>query len=100
MVTIFRVLPEITEPDFVTELAAITLMVAGTEFGGLELLPGSLFHEPPQAGGFGVNVLAKPLKASGAAPPLREFSFAHCAPQKVTFLPTTALRSPITKLPA
>src|SRR5207302_9191101 len=99
MVTIFRSLPEITEPDIVTELAAITLMVDGTVARGPELLPGSLFHVPPQVAGFGFNVFANPLKAAGAAPPLSEFCFDHCDPQKVTCCPTAALASPITKRP-
>ena len=35
-------------PDLVIELAAITLMKAGTLSGGLQLLPGSLFQVPPR----------------------------------------------------
>src|SRR5438445_723149 len=92
-------LPEITAPDWVIELATITLIVFGTPLGGTELLPGSLFHVPPQAAGFVLVKLAKPLKLTGAGPPLREFCVAHCAPQKTTRRPTTALRSPMTKLP-
>jgi hypothetical protein len=89
-----------TGPDLTIELAAITLMKAGTVSGGLQLLPGSLSHVPPHDGGFGFNTLAKPLKLAGAEPPLRWFAFDHWAPQKVIFVPTTASRSPITKLPA
>ena len=77
-------LPEIVDPDFDIELATITRMVDGIVAGGLELLPGFDFQVPPQLGGFGAAELAKPLKASGAEPPLRIFCFAHCAPQKVT----------------
>ena len=98
--TILGPLPLMTGPDLVTELAAITLMKAGTLSGGLQLLPGSLSHVPPHDGGFGLNTLAKPLKLAGAEPPLRWFALSHWAPQKVTFVPTTASRSPITKLPA
>jgi hypothetical protein len=43
--------------------------------------------------------LANPLKSEGAAPPLSVFKLAHCAPQNVTRLPTTALRSPTTNVP-
>ena len=34
-----------------------------------------------------------------AAPPLRSFSFHHCAPQNVTAVPIAAFLSPITKVP-
>ena len=60
-----------TVPDLVIELAAITLMKAGTLSGGWQLLPGSLCQVPPHDGGFGFNTLAKPLKLAGAEPPLR-----------------------------
>ena len=60
-------------------------------------MPGSLVHVPPQLAGFVLVEFAKPLKLDGADPPLSEFFFAHCAPQKVTCWPTTAFRSPITK---
>jgi hypothetical protein len=92
--------PEITDPDFVIALATITRIVAGTLPGGLELLPGSVFHVPPQVAGFGVVIFANPLKESGAEPPLKLFCFAHCAPQNITDLPTTAFLSPMTKLSA
>jgi hypothetical protein len=55
-------LPEIVEPDFVIELAAITVISCGTLSGGEQLFPGRLDHVPPQAGGFVFVVLAKPLK--------------------------------------
>lgn len=80
-------------------LAAITLIVAGTLAGGGALLPGSVVQVPPQTAGFGVLLSAKPLKLVGASPPLNELTLAHFAPQKVTLLPTTAFRSPMTKLP-
>jgi len=38
------------------------------------------------------------LKAAGARPPLNALELVQCAPQNVTCWPTTALRSPITKL--
>ena len=91
-------LPEITGPDFVIELATITLMVDGSVAGGPELPPAPLVHVPPQNAGLGVVVSAKPLKADGAGPPLNALDFAHFAPQNVTCCPTTALRSPMTKL--
>ena len=99
MITILGLFPEMTDPDFVMELAAITLMVGGTVGGGPTLLPGSLFQVPPQLAGLGVTTLAKPLNASGADPPLKLLAFAQLDPQKVTFFPTTASKSPITKLP-
>ena len=73
-----------TDPDFVIELDAITVMKDGTLFGGPELFPGSLLHTPPQFGIVPPIELAKPLKAEGAAPPLSLFVFAHCEPQKYT----------------
>lgn len=77
-------LPDIVEPDFFIELDAITVMYDGTLLGGPELFPGSLVHTPPQVGGFVLVESAKPLKLFDAEPPLREFCFAHCAPQNVT----------------
>ena len=70
-------LPAIVEPDLFIELATITVMYAGTLLGGPELLPGSLFHVPPQAGGVVLVEFAKPLKVEGAGPPLSEFELAH-----------------------
>ena len=90
MTTSIGMLPEIVPPDCVIELAAITVMNGGTLLGGVELLPVPLVHVPPQAAGFGLVELAKPLKLWGAVPPLREFTEAQCAPQNVTWLPTTA----------
>src|SRR4051812_11701166 len=87
-----------TEPFFVTELETITVMYCGMAAGGPELLPGSLVHVPPQMAGAVLVALANPLKLDGAAPPLKEFCFAHCAPQNVTWFPTMALLSPMTKL--
>ena len=94
--TIMGTLPEMVGPVFVTELEAITAMYEGTLSGGFELFPGSLVQLPQQLCG---AVSANPLKALGAGPLLSEFTFAHCAPQKVTVLPTAALTSPITKEP-
>ena len=71
MVTIMGMSPLSIEPDFVIKLETITVMSAGTLGGGPELLPGSLCHVPPQAGGFGFGELAKPLKLAGAGPPLK-----------------------------
>ncbi len=75
--TILGLLPLMTEPDWVIELAAIAVMNVGTLFGGLQLLPGSLNQVPPHDGGFGFNTLAKPLKLAGAEPPVRWFAFHH-----------------------
>ena len=72
------------EPDLLIELETITAMYSGTLLGGPELLPGSLVHVPPQLGGWVLVESAKPMKLEGAAPPLNEFSLAHCAPQNVT----------------
>ena len=41
-------------------------MNCGRLSGGSELLPGSVVHDPPQATGFGLVELAKPLKEGGA----------------------------------
>jgi hypothetical protein len=92
-------LPEIVEPDFVMELDAITARYDGTLLGGPELLAGSLVQVPPWAGGFVLVEFANPLKLDGAEPPVRLFDLFHCESQNVTWLPTTALRSPMTKLP-
>ena len=64
-------------PDLVIELEAITAMNEGTVAGGFELFPGSVVQVPPQADGVGLVWSAKPLKAAGAEPPLREFTVAH-----------------------
>jgi hypothetical protein len=73
-------------------------MYAGSgPFGGGALFPGLVFQPTPQ---FGVSgFFANPLKAAGAEPPLREFFFHHCAPQKVTFVPIALFLSPITNEP-
>jgi hypothetical protein len=98
-IAIFGISPEMTLPDLVIELATITVMVEGTVAGGDVLLPGPPFHVPPQAGGFVLVILAKPLNFLGAWPPLRGFSFAQWAPQNITGWPTIAFLSPTTKLP-
>jgi hypothetical protein len=91
--------PEIVDPDLLIELDTMIAIYDGMLSGGPELLPGSVVHVPPQLGGVVLLWLAKPLKLAGAVPPLKEFSFHHCAPQKVTDVPTAAFRSPITKCP-
>ena len=73
MTTNIEMLPEIVEPDWVMELAAITVMNGGRVLGGPELLPVELVHVPPHEAGFGLMELAKPLKLWGAVPALREF---------------------------
>src|SRR5690242_13619598 len=91
-------LPEITRPFFVIELAEIASITGGSgPSGGSELLPGSVVQLPPQ---LPLTSLAKPLKALGAAPPESVLSFAHCAPQNSTDSPTDALPSPTTKFSA
>src|SRR6266550_257774 len=95
-ITICGISPEIVAPDLLIEPDTMTAIYEGTLLGGSELLPGSVVQVPPQLGGVVLLWLAKPLKLAGALPPLKEFSFDHCAPQKVTELPTTAFRSPIT----
>ena len=71
-------------PDFVIELATITLMVDGSVAGGTELPPEPFVQVPPQNAGLGVVFSAKPLKAEGAGPLLNELDFAHFPPQNVT----------------
>ena len=72
------------DPELPIELAAIAVIVESTVAGGGGLFPGPVCQVPPQADGFGVVELAKPLKAAGAEPPLNEFRFAHSDPQNVT----------------
>src|SRR5712692_692811 len=94
----WTVSPEISEPSLPTELVTITAMKAGSgPSGGGVLLPGSVVQATPQLGVVGSS--AKPLKLRGAEPPLKELSFAHRAPQKVTEVPIAAFLSPMTKLP-
>jgi hypothetical protein len=96
--TILTMSPEMVEPDLLTWLETRTPMKEGSEAGGFPLFPGPAFHISPQDGG--VLVLeAKPLKLSGAAPPLRELSRDQLALQKVTVVPLALLLSPITKAP-
>src|SRR5262249_35021775 len=87
------------EPDFEIELETITIMKAGSApLGGGVLLPGLVDQLGPQAGR-PAGLFSKPLKEAGAEPPLRSFTFDHCAPQKVTAVPIAALPSPITNVP-
>jgi len=46
-----------------------------------------------------VTVLAKPLKAEGAKPPVRTFTFDHELPHHVCVPPAPALTSPTTNTP-
>src|SRR5512133_3718998 len=75
--------PEIVAPDFSIEVDTRTPMNEGTTSCGDELFPGLVDQLPPQTGGAGLVVSAKPLKLGGASPPLSTFSVAHCAPQNV-----------------
>jgi hypothetical protein len=71
------VFPPIVEPDFEIELATRTRMKAGRGGGGgSELPPGPVDQLCPQAGLL-LGLLAKPLKAAGAGPPLSEVSYDH-----------------------
>ena len=97
--TTFGVLPEMVEPDLVIELETITAIYAGTLAGGFELLPGSVVHVAPHEVGVVMLELANPLKPFGAAPPVKELTFAHCEPQKVTLCPTAELLLPMTNEP-
>ena len=99
MTAMWGILPEMVFPDLPIELDTKTAMNEGTLSGGAELAPGSEVHVPPQVGGVVLGVRAKPLKLSGAAPPLRELRLAHSAPQNVTAFPLTLLLSPMTKPP-
>ena len=96
--TMWTIVPEIVDPDLEIELETITAMKAGTVPGGPALLPGPVDQRVPQVAGT-LGLFAKPLKLSGADPPLSEFSFAHWAPQNVTCEPTPADWSPTTKAP-
>lgn len=58
------------EPDWVTELVAITVMNCGRLLGGTPLLPGRAVHVPLQAAGLGLVEPANPLKLLGGDPPL------------------------------
>jgi hypothetical protein len=75
-ITMWKVSPEMVERDRPMELETITAMSAGSgPAGGPELLPGLVDQLVPQV--TDVGVLAKPLNAGGASPPLRLFSFHH-----------------------
>src|SRR5712692_10475193 len=90
--------PEIVGPDLLDELVTMTPISRGSgPSGGGVLLPGSVLHPAPQLGVPGLS--AKPLKLRGAGPPVSELTFAHCAPQNITELPTTAFLSPMTNAP-
>jgi hypothetical protein len=58
--------------------------------GGPELFPGLLVQVSPQTGGFVLMVEAKPLKPSGALPPLSKFKLDQSAPQNVSVPAPTA----------
>src|SRR6266851_4819732 len=96
--TMWTMVPEVVEPDLVALLVTITAMKVGSgPAGGGELLPGAAVKVAPQVGV--VGLFAKPLKLLGAAPPLKELVFAHCAPQNVTEVPIAEFWSPMTKAP-
>src|SRR6266496_4453971 len=91
-------LPEIAEPDLLTELVTITAMNAGSgpDGGGAEL-PGAVIQSTPQAGVRGAG--AKPLKLLESFPAPARLFWVHCAPQNITRSPTPACWEPMTKLP-
>src|SRR5439155_13985265 len=95
--TISGTSPEIVEPDLVILLETTTPMKDGSVSGGLELLPGLEVQVSPQAGGFVLMVAAKPLKLSGAGPPLSTLLRDQSWPQNSTF--PVAVWSPTTKAP-
>src|SRR6266849_7688989 len=99
-VTMWTMFPLILEPDWVTLLETITLIRPGSVAGGAELLPVVVVQVETQVSA--VGLLAKPFMDDGALPPLKLLSFAHCASQKSTWLPTVgppAERFPMTKAP-
>src|SRR2546429_5338541 len=92
------VVPLICAPLFTTESVEITPRYAGSgPAGGGALLPGSVFQVSLHVGAAGL--LAKPLNAAGAVPPVTTFRLAHWAPQNVTVLPTPLEPSPTTNAP-
>lgn len=96
---IWMMFPETVSPDLVIELETRVPMKDGSTSGGAPLLPGPVVHVPPQLGGVLLKVFAKPLKLSGAGPPLNELSVDQFAPQNVTAVPLAASLSPIAKAP-
>src|SRR6267143_6211095 len=94
-------LPLMIDPDWVTLLETITPMNLGTLGGGGVELPVSVDQLPPQFGGGRPRKLssnpAKPFIALGGAPPLMRLIFAHWLLHHVTWLPSPASRSPMTK---
>src|SRR5947209_4892968 len=70
--------------------------------GGGGLLPVLVVHDPPQAGGAGVVMLAKPLNDPVFGSLVTLFIFHHCEPHQLTCVDAVAdatVRSPSTKLP-
>ena len=90
-------LPEMREPDFIIELATITLMVDGSVAGGPELPPAPLVHVPPQNAGLGVCSGKTPKgRRGGTAAQL--IGFCPVSSPECHVLPHHRARSPITKL--
>ena len=89
--------PEIVDPDWVMLLATTTPMKGGIVSGGLELLPGRLVQVSLQAGGLVLTSEAKPLKLSGAGPPLSTLSRDQLWPQNST--DPVSVSSPTTNEP-
>jgi hypothetical protein len=89
--------PEMLEPDLVTLLVTMMPRYCGTLAGDGALLPGAAWNVAPTVGIPGA--VAKPLKLSFYDPPVSEFVFSHCEPQKLTAFPIVALLSPITNVP-
>ena len=92
--------PEIALPVWVIELETITPMKEGRgPGGGGALFPGSVVQVVVHVGSMAES--SQPLKAAGAAPPLKVLFIAHCAPQKFTEVPVTVpgTTSPTTNEP-
>ena len=78
-------------------LETTTPIKGGSVSGGLELLPGLEVQVSAQPGGFVLMAAAKPLKLSGAGPPLNTLSRDQLWPQNST--DPVSVSSPTTKEP-
>ena len=93
--------PLMIDPDWVTLLETMTPMKLGTLGGGGVELPVSVDQLPPQFGGGRPRKLSsnpeKPFIELGGGPPLMRLIFAHWLLHHVTWFPSPASRSPMTK---
>src|SRR5260370_26611423 len=94
-------LPLMIDPDLVIMLETMTPMNLGTLGGGDKELPVSVDQLPPQFGGGRPRKLssnpAKPFIELGGGPPVMRLIFAHWLLHHVTWFPSPASRSPMTK---